>query len=97
MKAPYQLLRAARAALGIEHVALAEKAGVSKRTLVRIETLQVVSEESRERVQAALEVEGIQFFSGADGLNPGISLRQDILDQPTIRRRKPCKAVNGDG
>ncbi len=97
MKAPYQLLRAARAALGIEHVALAEKAGVSKRTLVRIETLQIVSEETRERVQAALEAEGIQFFSGADSLNPGISLSQDILDQPTIRRRKPSKTVNSNG
>jgi len=89
MKAPYQLLRAARAALGIEHVALAEKAGVSKRTLVRIETLQVVSEETRQRVQAALEAEGVCFIAGQEGHGPGISLLEEILATPSVRQQEP--------
>jgi DNA-binding XRE family transcriptional regulator len=89
MKAPYQLLRAARAALGIEHVALAEKAGVSKRSLVRIETLQSVSEKTRERVQTALEAEGICFVSGQEEHGPGIRLAEQILEPPYVRRQEP--------
>jgi hypothetical protein len=88
MKAPYQLLRAARAALGIEHVVLAKEAGVSKRTLVRIETLRNVSEESRGAVQAALEARGVQFLEPGEGSGPGIRVPDDLAP-PAIRRHEP--------
>ena len=89
MKAPYQLLRAARAALGIGHVILAREAGVSKRTLVRIDTLRGVSEESREKVQAAFEARGVEFLAPQDGSGPGLRVPEDVVTPPTARRHEP--------
>jgi hypothetical protein len=89
MKAPYELLRAARVALGVGHVALGKEAGVSKRTLVRIETLRNVSEESRGRVQAALEARGVEFVSPEGGRGPGLHLPEKTLTPPAVRRHEP--------
>lgn len=88
MNAPYQLLRAARAALGIGHVVLAKEAGVSKRTLVRIDTLQTVSDESRGRVQAALEARGVTFLPVEGDQGPGMRIPEISLERPVNRRHE---------
>jgi transcriptional regulator with XRE-family HTH domain len=92
MKAPYQLLRAARVALDISHEDLAREAGVSERTLVRIEKPQSVSEESVARVQAALEVRGVKFLPSSDDGGPGIRIPAAALAAPAIRRHEPSRA-----
>jgi len=91
MKAPYQLLRAARVALDISHEDLAKKAGVSERTLVRIEKAQTVSEESIAQVQAALEVEGVIFLSPEGNLGPGMRIPQNKLTPPIERRHESSR------
>lgn len=92
MKAPYQLLRAARVALDISHEDLAREAGVSERTLVRIEKPQSVSEDSIARVQAALEARGVQFLSAGEEGGPGIRIPAAALAAPAIRRHEPSRA-----
>lgn len=89
MKAPYQLLRAARVALDISHEDLAMKAGVSERTLVRIEKPQTVSEESIAQVQAALEADGVIFLPPEGDLGPGMRIPQNKLKPPAGRRHEP--------
>ena len=55
MQASYDLLRAARAALDMSTDELCAKAGISKRSLVRIEACEPVGLEVSMRVQKALE------------------------------------------
>jgi DNA-binding XRE family transcriptional regulator len=88
MKVPYQLLRAARVALDISHDVLAKEAGVSERTLVRIETPQSVSAESLARVQAALEARGVKFLAPGGDLGPGMRIPERMLNSPAIRRHE---------
>lgn len=94
MKAPYQLLRAARVALDISHETLAREAGVSERTLVRIEKPQTVSEESIARVQAALEGRGAIFLPPEGDLGPGVRIPEMVLAAPAIRRHEPGATPN---
>ena len=89
MKAPYQLLRAARVALDISHEDLAREAGVSERTLVRIEKPQSVSEESIVRVQAALEARGVHFLAVGEEGGPGLRIPALALTSPAVRRHEP--------
>lgn len=91
MKAPYQLLRAARVALDITHEDLAREAGVSERTLVRIEKPQSVSDESIARVQAALEAKGVRFLAPEEGNGPGMRIPETVLTAPAVRRHEPGK------
>lgn len=67
---------------------LAKEARVSKRTLVRIESLRNVSEESRGAVQAALEARGVRFLEPEDGSGPGLRVPDDLA-APAIRRHEP--------
>ena len=89
MRAPYQLLRAARVALDITHEDLAREAGVSERTLVRIEKPQSVSEESITRVQAALEARGVEFLAPMNEGGPGLRIPATALTLPVVRRHEP--------
>ena len=86
MDVPYQLLKAARAVLGMTNVDLAQRAGVSKRTLVRIEALQSVSLESRQRVQAVFEAKGVEFLPSGEGHGPGLRVSDGLVKQPDDRR-----------
>lgn len=88
MKAPYQLLRAARVALDISHEDLAKAAGVSERTLVRIEKPQTVSEDSIAQVQAALEADGVIFLPPEGDFGPGMRIPQNKLKPPAERRHE---------
>lgn len=85
MQAPYQLLRAARVALDISHEDLAREAGVSERTLVRIEMPQTVSAASIARVQAALERRGVKFLEPEDQYGPGLRVPSAMLSPPAVR------------
>jgi transcriptional regulator with XRE-family HTH domain len=73
-------LRAARALLGLDQEALAEKVGVSDNTIRNMEASG--SEpvggfaSTREKVREALEHQGIEFF---DGDAPGVRLRKVAL------------------
>lgn len=87
MDVPYQLLKAARAALGMTNLELARKAGVSKRTLVRIEALQSVSLESRQRVKAVFEAEGVLFLPPREGHGPGLFVADRLVKEPDGRNR----------
>ena len=91
MKAPYQLLRAARVALDISHDDLAREAGVSERTLVRIEKPQSVSEASIARVQAALEARGVKFLSPSEEGGPGLRIPIAAIASPAVRRHEPSR------
>ncbi|WP_337354314.1 helix-turn-helix domain-containing protein [Phyllobacterium sp. CCNWLW109] len=69
------LLRAARIALDINHEEMAALAGVSRPTLTTIERSDAnVGTRSIEKVEAALEREGIQFLTESDVFGPGFRL-----------------------
>jgi DNA-binding XRE family transcriptional regulator len=76
MDATYEFLRAARALLGMTNVDLAKKAGVSKRSLVRIEAGETVRPEIRKRVQAVFEQNGIEFVAETATAGAGIKVRK---------------------
>jgi transcriptional regulator with XRE-family HTH domain len=86
-------LRAARALLGLDQEALAEKVGVSDNTIRNMEACG--SEpvggfaSTREKVREALEHQGIEFFNGDA---PGVRLRKRPTGPRTsmgkTRRRK---------
>lgn len=70
-------VRAARGALSISAQDLAELAGVSRRSIITIETGEgtpTVSAATAVRVQVALEAHGIEFITAPDG-SPGIVIR----------------------
>lgn len=94
MKVPYQLLRAARVALDIRHDDLATEAGVSERTLVRIETPQSVSDDSLARVQAALEARGVTFLAPEGDRGPGMRIPEHMLEPPAVRRHEPGRRTD---
>lgn len=79
MQAPYDLLRAARVLLDISARDLADMAGISKRSLVRIEACEPVRLEISLRVQKALEQAGIEFLPETKGRGPGIRVRKDVV------------------
>ncbi|MHA6688118.1 helix-turn-helix transcriptional regulator [Mesorhizobium sp. A556] len=81
MDASYEFLRAARALLGMTNVNLAEKAGVSKRSLVRIEAGETVRPEIRKRVQAVFEEAGITFIPDDRVSGPGMRVWRDIIQK----------------
>ena len=79
MQASYDLLRAARVALDIPASEFAKMAGISKRSLVRIEACQPVGLEVSLRVQKALEQAGVEFLPETDTEGPGIRVRKGIV------------------
>ena len=78
MQASYDLLRAARAALDIPAAELARRAGVSKRSLVRIEACEPVTLEISLRVQKALEEAGVEFLPETEAAGPGLRIRKGV-------------------
>jgi len=79
MQASYDLLRAARAALDMPAAELCEKAGISKRSLVRIEAGEPVGLEVSLSVQKALEQAGVKFLPETETEGPGIRVRKGIV------------------
>lgn len=79
MQASYDLLRAARAALDMSTDDLTRIAGVSKRSLVRIEACEPVGLEVSMRVQKALEQAGVEFLPETEMEGPGIRVRKGIV------------------
>jgi transcriptional regulator with XRE-family HTH domain len=74
-------VRAARGALSISAQDLAELAGVSRRSIITIETgegIPTVSATTAVRVQVALEARGIEFITAPDG-SPGIVIRSQPI------------------
>jgi len=78
MQASYDLLRAARAALDLSAPDLCRLAGISKRSLVRIEACEPVGLEISMRVQKALEQAGVEFLPETENEGPGIRVRKGI-------------------
>lgn len=79
MQASYDLLRAARVALDISAAELARMAGVSTRSLVRIEACEPVGLEVSLRVQKTLEQAGIEFLPETEAEGPGIRIRKGVV------------------
>lgn len=79
MQASYDLLRAARAALDMSTDDLCAKAGISKRSLVRIEACEPVGLEVSMRVQKALEGAGVEFLPETETDGPGIRVRKGVV------------------
>jgi predicted transcriptional regulator len=79
MQASYDLLRAARVALDIPAAELAKRAGVSKRSLVRIEACEPVTLETSLRVQKALEEAGVEFLPETNSEGPGLRIRKGTV------------------
>ena len=76
MQASYDFLRAARALLDITPGQLAEKAKVSKRSIVRIEAREPVGLEISLRVQKALEELGVEFLPETQSHGPAMRGRR---------------------
>jgi transcriptional regulator with XRE-family HTH domain len=71
-------IRAARGLLGISAAELAERAGVTWKTIQRFETVEGIPANrsgTLDKVRAALEREGIEFF-GDPETSPGVRLRR---------------------
>ncbi|WP_144223712.1 helix-turn-helix domain-containing protein [Mesorhizobium amorphae] len=69
------LLRAARVLLGLRQDELADRAGVSRQMIVRIENGDLgVSLRTVEKVRTALEIGGIQFVPETDSRTRAIGL-----------------------
>ncbi|RWM39943.1 transcriptional regulator [Mesorhizobium sp.] len=79
MQASYDLLRAARVALDMSTDDLTAKAGISKRSLVRIEACEPVGLEVSMRVQKTLEQAGVEFLPETETEGPGIRVRKGIV------------------
>jgi len=79
MQASYDLLRAARAALDMSTDELCQKAGISKRSLVRIEACEPVGLEVSMRVQKALEQAGVEFLPETETDGPGVRVRKGAV------------------
>lgn len=60
-------MRAARVLLDIEPKEFTALAGISKRSLSRLESNDPVGEDVRDRVQRALELKGVEFTEDGDG------------------------------
>ena len=78
------LLRAGRTLADLSQEELAVRAGVSRQTLVKIESAsrnvaKGVGADSIDKVRIALENSGIVFLPRTDGHGPGIALRIDML------------------
>lgn len=74
MFAPYQLLRAARIALCLRQDELAERAGVTTKTVNQLENGHPVATSTMIRVQGALEDLGVTFIGGGKVYGPGMRL-----------------------
>jgi transcriptional regulator with XRE-family HTH domain len=70
-------IRAARSWLGLSQEELADAAGVSRRTVIRMEkSEEPLSERIMEKLEKALERKGIEFlFEGSEGV--GLRYRRD--------------------
>ena len=68
-------MRAARALIGLSQTELADRAGVSVPTIKRCESesqsVPTVSVETKNRIRAVLEAEGVEFTNGDQ---PGVRL-----------------------
>ena len=75
-------LRAARALLGISQTELANRVGVSVPTIKRCESEKIsaagVSSETKQRIRASLEAEGIEFTNGE---HTGVRISRNINSQ----------------
>jgi len=72
-----RMLRVARAMLELSQEELAERAGVSRQTIVRIEAGgKGVAFDAVERVRAALEKAGAVFLPSAAEHGPAVALRK---------------------
>jgi len=79
-----ELLRAARALLGIRQDELAKRAHVSRQMVARIESGgKGVTFEAIEQVRAALERDGIEFFPGTAANGPAIARRKGKSRSPS--------------
>jgi transcriptional regulator with XRE-family HTH domain len=70
-----ELLRAGRALLGWKQSELAQAAGVSRHTLLRVEEGQNVMLDSITRVVRALEQQGVEFTVAAPNHGAGVRWR----------------------
>lgn len=78
MQASYDLLRAARSVLGMSTTELCQRAGISKRSLVRIEAGEPVGLEVSLRVQKALIDAGVEFLEETETGGSGIRLQKGM-------------------
>jgi transcriptional regulator with XRE-family HTH domain len=67
--------QAARALIGWSQSDLAEKVGVARMTIKRLEGSEPVSDDIRARAQGALEAAGVEFTNGDQ---PGVKLRKGV-------------------
>ncbi len=71
------LLRAARALLGLNQDQLAERSGVSRQIVVRIEKCEGnVLVDSIGKVRSALEAEGVVFIEANSERGPGVAMNR---------------------
>ncbi|TPL00719.1 helix-turn-helix transcriptional regulator [Mesorhizobium sp. B2-4-14] len=73
-------LRAARALVNLSQEQVAERAGVSRRTVVRIESGgKGIALDAVEKLRLAFEREGVEFLPSTPERGPGVALRRQKL------------------
>lgn len=71
------LLLVARALVGLRQQELADRAGISRQILVRIENSEVgVQVAAVEKVRKALQKEGVEFLPSTSDRGPGIAMKK---------------------
>ncbi|WP_313059721.1 helix-turn-helix transcriptional regulator [Agrobacterium cavarae] len=79
------LLRAARALLGLSQDQLAERAGVSRQIVVRIEKCEGnVLIDAIRKVRSALEAGGVVFIEGNSDRGPGVAMVRSAQMKPDL-------------
>jgi transcriptional regulator with XRE-family HTH domain len=85
MDVPNELLRAARAALGLSQAGLAKRTGIGQRTILRIERDEHVTLDTLRRVQVAFEELGVVFVPDDGENGPGIRIRKSLIKRGDLR------------
>jgi transcriptional regulator with XRE-family HTH domain len=85
MLASGKLLRGARLILGISQREMAKTTGIARATIDRLERGLSGSTRIREKVQKALEAEGIRFLEATEDSAGGVMLPPDPPPQATSK------------
>lgn len=96
MPADPDMIRAARALLGMSQADLAKKAGIAAKTLWKIEVGDLsISVENYQAVEHALRVLGIEFLSEDQSRGAGIR-RSPTLQADSARAREEARAAEAE-
>lgn len=84
----FRMLRAARALLDLSQEQVAELAGVSRKTVVRIESGgKRIAVDVVEKIRSAFEKEGVEFLPPTSERGPAVALRKGKTPNPATGKK----------